>query len=332
MKELQEDLIGGQGYIPEVGRQKQERDERTFDQQVPQQDVEVDHGHVSELGEVEHPFPSEQGAIAECAPAQPETDGQSAEFGDQGCERNAAHAEIEPQHKDNVENDVDAVHHQLENQDGFRAFERDQPADDPEQADRRRRGVNPDADVVGCQRLDLRRNRRNQESGADNRNLDQYQEQPRGQSDREAPDQQDRDLRLVPLAPGLCGLAGRAQPKKAEKPVEGRDDDRADPDRADRGGLPKLPDHTSVNRAEYRNRRVGKDDRDGDPEDAPVADARGRCFGHSGTSGQRGRWWQMHRKGAGFWRTCGFAPVDMAAPPDIGGPVPGPGAQFGIGA
>ena len=84
---------------------------------------------------------------------------------------------------------------------------------------------------------------------------------PAAARDHQPAHQQRAGLRRLAGAAGLGDEPGGAHAQEAEDPVDRGQDDRAEPDRADRRRLPELADDGGVDRAEDRDRRVGDDDR-----------------------------------------------------------------------
>ena len=171
------------------------------------------------------------------------------------------HAPAQPQHKPDIERDVQPVHPQLQHQHRPRALLRNEPACNAIERNSRWRRPDAHRHILPRQAFHFRTGRGDLERGPKQHPLQSDNHHPRAQTNQQRAGEQGRNFAAIALPFGLRRKANSPHPQKSENPVKRREDHRTNAHRANRCRQPHLPDHARIHCTKDRHSRIGQHDR-----------------------------------------------------------------------
>ena len=155
---VQEDSVCRQHDVSERSTLRSEIGESRDQTDCPDKDIDVQRYGASNFFRLQDFCPHKRTAQpAQNGQRQPQPERKRRDVCNRGRRRDAGHAPAEPDNKNQIENDVDAVQGQLMPQRGLRVLNADEPSQQCEIHQRRGRPPDPGKEVLPRQRFDLRR-------------------------------------------------------------------------------------------------------------------------------------------------------------------------------
>ena len=208
-----------------------------------------------------------------------EADGEAHPVGDRRGMADAGGPQMQAEHEPQVEHDVDQAEDAGDHQRRAGAPEADQPAGQREHRQRSRRSQRPSRQIGGA--LDVDRGLALQDGKADrgDRPAQAGDNDAEDDGDGERPYQDALHLAFLAGTGRLRHQPGRAHAQEVEAPQEDIDDDAAERDAAEVGGIARQAEHEGIDGGGQRHRGIGEDQRPGAAQDLKAREGFGRHCG-----------------------------------------------------